>query len=214
MILARHGHDVHAIDSSAQMARLTGERADREGLGHQVHAATGDAHSLDFDDRAFDLVVAVGVIPWLHDPARALMEMARVLVPGGGLVLTADNRARLNVMTEPRGHPLLTPVLEVRRAWRRRHSPAEPGAISRQHSRRQVDALLAQAGLKPLGGSTVGYGPFTFMGRPVFGEATALRVEKRLSALALRGVPGLDRTGWHHVVGARAPKQPAPVSSR
>ena len=38
----------------------------------------------------FPLVVALGVIPWLHSPTKALSEMARVLERGGYLVVNAD----------------------------------------------------------------------------------------------------------------------------
>jgi len=33
---------------------------------------TGDAHALDWGDECFDLVVALGVIPYLHSPTAAL----------------------------------------------------------------------------------------------------------------------------------------------
>ncbi|MCK5134632.1 MAG: TetR family transcriptional regulator [Bacteroidales bacterium] len=47
-----------------------------------------DAFShLDFPDRNFDMVLASNILHLLHDPDQALLEMKRVLVPGGKLIL-------------------------------------------------------------------------------------------------------------------------------
>jgi SAM-dependent methyltransferase len=47
----------------------------------------GDAHALPFASGCFDTVVASQVFEHLHSPDRALGEVARVLKPGGNLVL-------------------------------------------------------------------------------------------------------------------------------
>jgi ubiquinone/menaquinone biosynthesis C-methylase UbiE len=46
-----------------------------------------DAAALDFPDASFDCVVAQFVITLVHDPERVLDECARVLRPGGELIL-------------------------------------------------------------------------------------------------------------------------------
>ncbi|MCE9635151.1 MAG: class I SAM-dependent methyltransferase [Planctomycetes bacterium] len=61
-----------------------------ERLHHRArwHAALADiSHGLPFRDAAFDVVVCEQVIEHLDDPAAALSEMARVLRPGGLLVV-------------------------------------------------------------------------------------------------------------------------------
>lgn len=57
------------------------------------HATTGyrlrveaSAEALPFADRSFDVVVALNMLHHVIDPARAVREFARVLVPGGTLV--------------------------------------------------------------------------------------------------------------------------------
>lgn len=52
-------------------------------------AVVGDARVLPFRDRAFDAVVAAFSLNHVPDPATALAEAARVLRPGGGLVVSA-----------------------------------------------------------------------------------------------------------------------------
>jgi ubiquinone/menaquinone biosynthesis C-methylase UbiE len=50
----------------------------------------GDALSLPFADGSFDRVMSICAIEHFDDGARALDEMARVLAPGGELVMSAD----------------------------------------------------------------------------------------------------------------------------
>jgi SAM-dependent methyltransferase len=142
--------------------------------------------------------VAVGVIPWLHSPSEAVVEMARVLRTGGQLVLTADNRARLTSFTDPRRVIAVAPLKRVYRALRR----LDAHAISRLDSPRTVDRMLAEAGLRTASRRTVGFGPLSFMGRSIFEGAIGMRIDDRLQALADRGTPGVRMAGWHYVVRA------------
>jgi ubiquinone/menaquinone biosynthesis C-methylase UbiE len=199
--LAERGLHVNAIDASEGMVELTARRAHEAGLDQQVKVSQADVHSLPFETDHFDLVVAVGVIPWLHSPAEAVAEMARVLRPGGELVLTADNRARLLSFTDPRGMLALTPLRRIYHALRGR--PGE--AVSYLHSPRRINGFVRRASLRPLARRTIGFGPLSLLGHPLFGEARAVRVNSRLQALADAGAPLLKWTGWHYLVRATKP---------
>ncbi len=52
-----------------------------------IEFRTGDAYSLGFGDRTFDVVHAHQVLQHLTDPVAALVEMRRVLRPGGILAV-------------------------------------------------------------------------------------------------------------------------------
>lgn len=70
------------------------ENADREGVRDRVRVETGDARGLACPDEAFDVVTSHWVVHNIPDAGgreRAVREMARVLRPGGWLVL-ADIR--------------------------------------------------------------------------------------------------------------------------
>jgi ubiquinone/menaquinone biosynthesis C-methylase UbiE len=194
--LAQRDLQVEALDSSPGMVDLASRQLRERGL-EQVRVSLADVHNLPFDSASFDLVIAVGVIPWLHTPREAVVEMARVLTPAGQLIVTADNAARLSSFTDPRGMLALTPLRRVYHSLLRRDE-----AVSQLHFPWRVDRLLASAQLRPLGRATTGFGPFSFLGRPILGPERAVRVNHRLQALADRGVPGIRWTGWHYVVRA------------
>jgi ubiquinone/menaquinone biosynthesis C-methylase UbiE len=196
--LAERDLQVNAIDASPGMVELTGRQAREAGYGERVAVSQADVHALPFATDSFDLVVAVGVIPWLHSPGDALKEMARVLGPRGELVLTADNGARLSSFTDPRAMLALTPLRHI---YHRVHNA--PGqAVSHLHFPRRINRFVSDAGLRPLARRTVGFGPFTFLGRSLFEDPRAIRVSNRLQGLADKGVPGLKWTGWHYVLRA------------
>lgn len=70
----------------ALMPKITGYvGVDRAGTGADVEA---DAHALPFDDDGFDAGVSFQVFEHVRDPGRCLRELARVVRPGGALVVT------------------------------------------------------------------------------------------------------------------------------
>jgi len=87
--LAPHVAHVHAIDASPEMlstahARLAGVR--------NITVANGAIESLPLPDASLDAAVLLLVLHHVADPARALVEVRRVLKPNGR-ILIADMRA-------------------------------------------------------------------------------------------------------------------------
>lgn len=64
------------------------------------------AESLPFSDNRFQLVVCVNALDHFNDAQESVMEMARVLMIGGKLLLNVDTKDRNNVRLRKRvGHP-------------------------------------------------------------------------------------------------------------
>jgi SAM-dependent methyltransferase len=80
---AERGASVVGIDIAEAM--IAQARRAHPGLAFR----RADAHELPFADASFDAVVGNLVVMHLARPERAMAEFARVLRPGGGLVLTA-----------------------------------------------------------------------------------------------------------------------------
>ena len=83
--VGEHGR-LDILDVQQEMLDLTMQRARERGLGNVV-ATPGDARSLPYADASFDAAFLVTVLGEVPDQDAALRELARVLRPGGRLVV-------------------------------------------------------------------------------------------------------------------------------
>lgn len=88
-LISRHARSVVAVDY-AQIA-LTYARTHYS--APNIQYLQMDCHRLAFSDSAFDLVISFEVFEHLEQPDRYVSECARVLRPGGRLILSTPNRA-------------------------------------------------------------------------------------------------------------------------
>src|SRR6202522_29411 len=77
------------IDISEQMLRKAQERVTEFGLKNVEGLWVMDAERLTFPDNSFDVVVAQYVVTTAPNPEATLDEFARVLKPGGEIVLVS-----------------------------------------------------------------------------------------------------------------------------
>jgi ubiquinone/menaquinone biosynthesis C-methylase UbiE len=93
--MAQLGHSVTATDWSPAMVRRTRERAEHECLSDRVQAVNIGAHELQRldGDGAFDGAYSnLGALNCVPDLAVVSRECARLLKPGGALVVTVIGR--------------------------------------------------------------------------------------------------------------------------
>jgi phosphatidylethanolamine/phosphatidyl-N-methylethanolamine N-methyltransferase len=88
---------VIGVDLSEPMLRKAQERVSELGLGHVEGLAVMDAARLAFPDASFDVVVAQYVVNTVPDPEAVLDEIARVLKPGGEIVLVSRVGAEMGL---------------------------------------------------------------------------------------------------------------------
>jgi SAM-dependent methyltransferase len=116
-------------------------RATATAHGVEAELVRANLESLPFEDGSFELVLCVQVIEHLLDPLAGLRELARVLRPGGTLLISTDNaRARI---TQTLNLPRTAVVRGLRLTGRRRK-------VSFPHASFTVDqvrALVTGAGL-------------------------------------------------------------------
>jgi SAM-dependent methyltransferase len=76
-----YGNDISAVQLAACRRRCP---------GRDLRLFLGEAESLPFHDGAFDNVLSFGALNYFNDPLRALREMARVVRPGGRVVVADE----------------------------------------------------------------------------------------------------------------------------
>jgi ubiquinone/menaquinone biosynthesis C-methylase UbiE len=80
--------EAHCTDISSGMVDVCVENGRR--LGIDVHGRVADAEALPYDDAEFDLVIGHAVVHHLPDLETTFKELARVLKPGGRLVIAGE----------------------------------------------------------------------------------------------------------------------------
>lgn len=199
--LAQRGFHVNAIDSVESMieqARLhAAEMLENRNL---LSLDIGDVNAMAFADNSFDLVVGVGVIPWLEKPELAMQEIARVTKPNGYVILTTDNRAGMISLLDPVHNPMLTSLKQgLNKALSTFRLPYRIPVVTSQFCY-DMDNTLASLKLYKVRGKTLGFGPFTLFNCEIVPEAVGKWLHSRLQALADQNVPVFRSIGKHYIV--------------
>jgi ubiquinone/menaquinone biosynthesis C-methylase UbiE/integrase len=204
--LARRGHLVAALDRCPAMLERTRAHAVTSGVDDRIMAVPGDAHQLEFPTETFDLVLALGVLSWLEEPNTAIKEMARVTRPDGHVLVTSLNSLDLARLIDPRQTPLLAPVRSTARlAAAGLGRPRRDLVRPTRHLSWSVRRQLRRSGLLPIRQATVGFGPFTFLGRTLLSGNHAIRVDQALQHPADHNSKLLRSSGRLHLILALKP---------
>ena len=133
------------IDLSEAMLRKAQKRVAELSLDHVERLEVMDAEHLSFPDDSFDVVVAHYVVSTVPHPEQALDEFARILRPGGEIILVnrigADAGLRLKV------ERLLQPMV-CRLGWR---SEFSWDRFARWAAQRGDVRLLERRAMPPFG---------------------------------------------------------------
>jgi SAM-dependent methyltransferase len=76
-----------AVDLAEAMLVVARARLDAAGLSSRCRVEKMDAKALDLPDASFDLVACNSMIHHIPDPAAAFREIARVVKPGGAIIV-------------------------------------------------------------------------------------------------------------------------------
>ncbi len=100
-LVAPHAHRYVCVDTSRRVVNAATERLRRH---RNVEVHEGDMHALPYADAEFDLVVLMHALTYAARPAQAVAEAARVLRPGGRLLLSSLARHEHRAVVEAYGH--------------------------------------------------------------------------------------------------------------
>ena len=91
--LGKQGYAVTGVDFSDFALGKAREHARSAGLDDRIDFRLGDLTRLEFEDARFDAVFCIGVLMHSPDLEKALAELARVVRPGGALVIAECSAA-------------------------------------------------------------------------------------------------------------------------
>jgi phosphatidylethanolamine/phosphatidyl-N-methylethanolamine N-methyltransferase len=137
-------HRLVGVDISAPMLRRAADRVAEHRLVNVEALAVMDAKQLGLPDESFDVVVAQYVITAVPDPEATLDEFARVLKPGGEIVLV--NHIGAEVGLRRSFERWFSPVAR-RLGW----SPDFPWARIARWAARDDVRLIERRPMPPLG---------------------------------------------------------------
>jgi ubiquinone/menaquinone biosynthesis C-methylase UbiE/DNA-binding transcriptional ArsR family regulator len=104
------------IDTSTDMLAVARANLDRAGVAH-AQVRLGDIYHLPLPRDSFDLVTIHQVLHYLADPERAIAEAARVLRPGGRLLIVDFAPHKIEFLRERHAHRRLGFGHEPMRQW-------------------------------------------------------------------------------------------------
>lgn len=96
--LARRGFKVHAVDFSESALRMAQQFVREKGVQDRITLGRESLLELSFPDQSFDYVLCWGVLMHIPEVDRAVAELARVLKPGGALVISEGNKSSLEAV--------------------------------------------------------------------------------------------------------------------
>ncbi len=162
LAMAKAGYTVQGVDLATEMIETARKLiADEPELANNLQFDVANVGQLPFPDESFAAVTLLGVLEYMDEPRTAVSQIARVLKPGGVVILSVPNRASpfrwLGVM----GSRLLMRLRNIR--WLRRlkyrllrqenfaDAFAQPGQY-RHHAYTavQLRRILAAANLEPI----------------------------------------------------------------
>lgn len=124
------------------------------------------------------------------------------LEAGGFLVVTGENAWSIDRIFDPVLNPLLTPA---KRFVRRVVKELDKSPRCYARSVRQHEYALNTNGLVAVRKLTFGFGPFSFLGKRLFANSTAIKLNDRLQGLAAAKWPVIPSIGHVYVGVARKP---------
>jgi SAM-dependent methyltransferase len=167
------------IDASEEMLASARARAERENVADRVELRPADAARLDFPAESFDFAVAVQVYLYVPDVECALGDAARVLRPGGRLVVVDTDWDSCVWLTSDRER-------------HRRVMEARMAEFAQPHLPPRLPGLLGRAGLRVVRAEAI---PILGLRYEPGAFSTEIIVPTRDSALR-HGIPPDEAAAW------------------
>lgn len=116
-LLGDHAERLVGLDASHSMLAVARANLARAGLSGRAELRQGDVYSMPFEAGTFDLVVVHQVLHYLDDPVRAVGAAARLVAPGGRLLVVDFAPHTLEFLQHEHSHRRLGFRTETLSGW-------------------------------------------------------------------------------------------------
>jgi ubiquinone/menaquinone biosynthesis C-methylase UbiE len=190
--VAECGHRVFGVDMSSGMLSKVRERIRRMNHG-RISCFQGDIEALPFGKNSFDALLGIGVIQYLENFNKAVSEISRVVRHGGVAIVTLPNLLRLNNWFDPYYYTnrlygylhckIVGTQLETEVDVREELS-SNKTFKNRRFVYGQLRPLFRKHGLVERTAVGVGYTGFTFWGKELLPQRTAIVLSDLLESIS------------------------------
>lgn len=91
--LVKDNREILGLDISEEMIAIAKQKLEKKVTNIQnVYLAVGDIENLTFYDKTFDVIICAGVVEYLENDDKWVVELSRVLKPGGILIVNITNK--------------------------------------------------------------------------------------------------------------------------
>lgn len=108
-IYAPHANHVTGMDISSEQLELASQAARKLGIQFDTHLCR-EASRIELPDESFDLIICSRVLQHVFDWRESVAEFARILKPGGDLVLLTYNRLSIYGLKKYYQHKFVNPT--------------------------------------------------------------------------------------------------------
>ncbi len=177
-------------DISEEMLKITREKF----IFHQIKDVTlinSDCYELPIEDNYFDLIICIGVLEYLDNETRALLEMKRIIKPGGFVTVTFPNLYKLR--------NLLNPYYYIIRIWTylfgKKSAQSQQGNNSKnvkidfgkstvnRYSLSKVKKIISNSGFNIIEAKGYCFGPFSIWQKSLFSLKTSIKLSNFIEGL-------------------------------
>lgn len=108
-IYAPNASHVTGMDISSEQLELASQAADKLGIPFETKLCQ-EASRIEIADQSFDLIICSRVLQHVYDWRESVAEFARILKPGGDLVLLTYNRLSIYGLKKYYQHKFVNPA--------------------------------------------------------------------------------------------------------
>lgn len=210
--ICKRGHRAEGIDVSTAMVDEANTTLAKFGVTN-AHCQTGDIEALPFENNSFEVVVSLGVLMYLSSDHKALLEISRVVKPGGMVLLVLPNLTRLNMLLDPyyiyraamyAWHKLPKVRLSHNESLVPMDVRSNKSFTNRRYLHGQLSTLFAQYGFMTTRIIGVDYSPMTLWGKHILSADKNISISERLASISeLKGFGWLNRLANQWVISLK-----------